>query len=375
MTFAGYNSIARRVENEQGRKLKTVPIPRPEYKGPWDTVICDESHALVNTKADWTQATAKIQSDRLYLATGTPIPNWAHELLQPLRMLFPGDKRFTNKRRWQARWFELWTPPWGGPPKPQITHPEEYDWKSFWLGNGLDGPDSRMLMRQLDLGVPFTEQDMWVDMVPAQAKFYKELKKQYVAWMPSGEEVSAWSDGGLHTKLMQASTGLEILDEGSHGSGKFDVVENLLEDGRGQSTLLFCQFRRTAASLGKLAEDLGFRVGIIHGGVANADRDSIRRNFQNGNLDILVGTLGTLAVGVTLDRASTEIFVEHSWSPWRNDQALKRAMVLGKMSPVHVIHLWTNKSVDGGMSTHIGSKTEQQIRAFSARQFLEVIDG
>jgi len=381
MFFVGYNSVARRAPNAQGKMLKTLPVPYAELKGPWDTVICDEAHALVNPKADWTQAVSKIQSDRLYLATGTPIPNWAQDLLQPLRMIFPGDRRFTNKRKWQEYWFNMWDPPWGGQRRPYINSAtgslllEDWTWEDFWMENGLDGPDGRMLLREVDLGVPFTEEDRWVDMTTKQAKVYRDLKQQYIAWMPSGEEVSAWSDGGLHTKLMQVSTGLEVLDDNSQGSGKFDEVRHVLEDSVGHSTLLFCQFRRSADHCGRVAGSLGLKAGVIHGGVDYTDRDNVRRAFQNGDLDVLVGTLGTIAVGITLDRASTEVFVEHSWSPWRNDQAIKRAMVQGKKSHVHVIHLWTRKTVDGGMRSAMQDKTDQQVKAFSARQFRQILEG
>jgi len=376
MTFVGYASVAKRVPNAQGHLRNTIPAPKSELAKHWDTLICDESHSLINRKANWTQAVAKIKSDRLFLATGTPIAHWAQDLLMTLRLLYPGDRRFTNYQNWINRWFDVWLPPWGGIKIGDLK--PELSWEEFWFENGMDGPDGRMLQREVDLGVPYTEQSIEVEMTPSQAKFYKKLKADYLAALPDGGEVGAWSDGGLHTKLAQASTGLACLGDGGPvlpGSAKLQVVRDLLPESRRSPTLVFCHFRETGQLIHNIATDLGLRSGLIRGGVAGADRDDIRRRFQNGELDVMVGTLATVAVGLEFSRASTEIFVEHSWTPWKNDQALKRAMVIGKKSHVHVVHLWTKKTVDTGMRSLIGDKTEQQIKALSAREFRETLDG
>ncbi len=380
LTFVGYQSIAAREPNAQGRMLRTTDYPRKDLREQWDTVICDEAHQLVNTKAHWTQAVAHLRSDRLFLATGTPIPNWATQLLMPLRLLYPGDRRFTNRRRWEDRWFDTWQPPWGGikvvPPDPEAPGPRKgVTWGEFWLANGLDGPEGRMLQRDVELGVPFTEETIEVDMVPAQRKLYKALKRDYIAWSEQNEEVSAWSSGGLHTLLWKASTGLESLDLQAKGSGKLDTLARLLLDAPRSRTLVFCHFRSTTLACAELARSLGLRVGVIHGGVPKRDRPAIRAAFQLGELDVLVGSLSTTAVGHTLSGASTEIFVEHSWTPWINDQAIKRAMVMGKTSHVHVFHLWTRGSADTGMRETVKGKASHQLAALTARQFRSVIGG
>jgi hypothetical protein len=380
--FVGYSSVARRTANAQGKMLKTLPIPRADLVGPWGTVIADEAHALVNTQADWTAATAKIQTERLYMATGTPIPNWATELLMPLRMLYPGDRRFTNKRRWIDEWFDTWQPPWGGlkvvPPNPDALGPKDgVTWADFWMANGLDGYDGRMLQREVDLGVPFTEEDIEVAMTTKQAKVYKALERDYVAWMEdTGDEVSAWSDGGLHTMLHKASTGLEVLEPGNAGSGKLEVLAQLLQDAPRSPTLVFCHFRSTAEACNALARSMGLRVGMIHGGVPlGRERTRIEDAFRDGQLDVMVGTLSTVSTGLEFARAGTEIFVEHAWVPWKNEQAIKRAMVMGKTAHVHVVHLWTKGSVDIGMRSTVKGKSSHQRAALTARQFYSILQG
>ena len=387
-TFVGYQSIARRAPNKQGKMLRTEPFPKDEYRGKWDTVICDESHNLTNIKANWTQAAARLDYDRLYLATGTPVAHWVHDLLMTLRLLFPGDRRFTNKSTWLRHWFKMSPNPFSKSLEPYVPIGDfnnglldKWTWEQFWYENGLDGFDGKMLQREVDLGVPVTEQTIEVPMTASQAKLYKQLKKDYIAWTENGTEVSAWSDGGLHTKLMQCATGTEVLEDTpptgmlGTGSGKLQVVRELLPESRRSPMLLFCYYRRTADILAKMADQEGLRWGMIKGGVANDDRDTLRHTFQNGELDVLIGTVSTVAVGLTLSRAATEVFVEHSWTPWKNIQARQRAMELGKQSPVHIIDLWTEKTVDIGMRETVQTKTEQQINSLSARDFRAMLDG
>lgn len=387
-TFCGYNSVARRAPNSKGHMLLTEPWPRQALLGDWDTVICDESHNLLNPKADWTQAVSRLHYDRLYLATGTPVTHWVHQLLVTLRLLYPGDKRFTNRRKWLEKWFKMSPNHFSGSLEPYVPKNDpnnglldKHTWAQFWMENGLDGPEGRMLQREVDLGVPTTEQVIECKMTAKQEKFYKELKKDYVAWLPSGGEVSAWSDGGLHTKLLQCSTGLETLEDSSgrgawgSGSGKIAVLRELLPESRRSPTLLFCHFRKTATMLAELCTRLDLKYGVIMGGTDKNERDRLRHSFQNGELDVLVGTLSTVAVGLTLSRASTEIFVEHSFTPSKNEQARMRAMELGKASSVHVIDLYTSKTVDIGMRRLLKGKTDQQVQALTAREYRSVIDG
>jgi len=379
MTFVSYSSVAMRAPNEHGHMRKTLPMPKPEYRE-FDTVLCDEAHMLVNTKAHWTGAVARIHSDRFYMATGTPIPNWATELLMPLRLLYPGDRRFTNRRVWEDKWFDWWEPPWGG--RQLVVPPASWDgpkvgitWPFFWDQNGLDGEHGRMLQRDVDLGVPYTEEDIEVDMRPSQSKVYKQLAKEYVAWTENNEEISAWSDGGLHTKLMQVATGLEVLADQTMSSGKFDVLRQLLEDAPRSKTLVFTHYRETARLAYEIAKEMGLRAGLIRGGVSYEERDYIEAHFNDGELDVVVGTLDTIAVGLNLAGASTEIFLEHGYSAWRLDQALKRGMEFGKKTHVHVVHLWTKGTVDIGTRALVRAKDDHQLKALTARQFRGVIYG
>src|SRR5690625_6759348 len=55
---------------------------RDEYKGHWDAVIVDEAHYTKGRKTSWTWAVQQLAKNSEYFLemTGTPVPNWAHEI-------------------------------------------------------------------------------------------------------------------------------------------------------------------------------------------------------------------------------------------------------------------------------------------------------
>src|ERR1044072_9002424 len=73
ITCVPYTSLVQR----EGRKI--TRNARPEYRGPWDTVILDEAHYLKGRKTSWTVALRPIlkRAGRVIYATGTPVPNRA----------------------------------------------------------------------------------------------------------------------------------------------------------------------------------------------------------------------------------------------------------------------------------------------------------
>jgi hypothetical protein len=85
---------------------------RKELDQDWETLIVDEAHYIKNPKAKRTKAVQQLSQnvDRLYLATGTPIPNWPHEIFTSLQLIHPDKGRpggeFGSYWRWVDYWFK-----------------------------------------------------------------------------------------------------------------------------------------------------------------------------------------------------------------------------------------------------------------------------
>lgn len=371
--WMSYSGICKRVPAEPGKPASmVVALPRAELPKQWDTIIADESHYLKNRKTNWTKVVAdKLKTERLYLLTGTPLPNWGHEIYMFLKLLHPGDRRFTNYWNWINEWFRTWKPPWGGTEikglQRGVTWEEaarEWDLTGRWLRRTIDDvlPDLP----------PMTEQTIKVKMTAKQEAAYKSMKKAYFATLPAtGEQLVVWDDGAKHTKLVQLSTGLETLNLEETGSAKLDALDLLMRD-RDRPTLVFCAFKNTAEAATRRIEKLGHSVTTISSNYGLESRKKSIEAFRQGKVDVLVGTVGTMSEGYTLTRADTCIFVERSPRPVTNLQAKRRIRRFGQEHPTLAINLVTEDSVDEGLSELLEKKGEEQDLALTGIQLAQM---
>lgn len=407
LTFTSYSSLPALNPDYKPKsgEPRFLPRPRVEFRGTWDTIIFDECHNLKGRDTNWTLAAKLLKADREWLLTGTPIPNWAHELFIPLQLLHPEEAKpggaYGSFWRWAMDWFIVETihnarlrPGQQAPrrigglkacTKACATLRTCEHWHDFYVGNGLG---DLMLRRTRDevltelppiLGLPeggtmYDIPALEVEMVPAQRKAYNGLKNDYYAFIETtGKHVYAFNAAAQTTKLAKVCTGLEIEDPGAKGSGKLDAVRELLQDRAGTPVVVFTQFKETARRVAGIAAELGLSHGLIMGGIAQSQRDATKDAFQAGEIDVLIGTIATIREGLTLTRADTCIFVELTWTPTRNDQALRRLHRIGQTRPVTVIRLVTRDSLDQRMVGVLREKTDEQVKALTAGEFGELL--
>jgi SNF2 family DNA or RNA helicase len=365
-TWVSYSSLCER----QGRRV--LPRPRPEYRQEWDTVIFDESHYLKERKTLWTQAAQKLDTDRLFLATGTPLPNWGHEIFTSLQMMYPEKSRpggeFGSYWRWVSQWFHV--VPSQHNPQARIvgTLLPGWSWDDFTEQNGMVG---RWLRRKRDDVLtdlpPLDQQRIYVDMTAEQAKVYRQVKKDlYAEIEATGNEIISWSRAGVHTKLLKLCTGIEAEDLDYTKDGcKISALREIMTD-RTSPTLVFTVFRNSAEAVARAMRQEDRSVGVISGAYSIEDRKETARRFRAGEIQVLVGTLGTISEGLTLTAADTCIFLERDPRPSKNEQALRRIHRFGQDRPCLSIDLVAKGTVDVPLLALLAEKTDQQMAAMTA---------
>lgn len=393
-TCVPYTSLQQREGNRSLQKLK------PEYRRRWDTIICDESHYVKGRKSIRTNLVQQLakMTDRIYLATGTPMPNWANEVFTLLQIIDPQaaapGSELGSYWRWVENWFKVTSTRFTAyhvdgtlrrctkactlrPPTDPCEHYDEFaeaNLRGVFLQRRRDD-----VLTDLP---PLTEQSIETEMGRDQKAAYKAMKKDYVAENEEGEAVISWSSASRHVRMDRLTTGLDLLSDdipetklARPNNGKlYRLAEDLMN--RSRPTLVMAHYRDTVEACYNLAyNDLDLSVEYIHGGVSMKERERIVRAFQAGELDVLVGSLETLAEGLTLTSADMVIFVEKSYKPSRNEQAMRRVHRLGQTRPVTVLDYVTPKSVDAGKRRLLANKTDGQVRALTAAQFLELVDG
>jgi len=93
--------------------------------------------------------------------------------------------------------------------------------------------------------------------------------------------------------------------------------------------------------------------------------------FQDGEADIFIGTITACGIGLTLTRASYEVFAEIEWTPSDLTQAEDRAYRQGQTKNVLVHHIVFDGSLDDHMLTTIIKKQRVLDRVIDGTEFVE----
>jgi SWI/SNF-related matrix-associated actin-dependent regulator 1 of chromatin subfamily A len=150
-----------------------------------------------------------------------------------------------------------------------------------------------------------------------------ELLEEFNSYM-KGHKTNV--EGKCKNALLKAPTTAEYCDNIlSEGSGPLVIFSDHVE-----STLL----------IGKNLASKKYRVAVITGAISPSERARHVEEFQKGNLDAIVATIGSLSVGVTLTAARNLVLNDLSWVPADNLQAEKRIHRIGQKNAcvAHYIH-------------------------------------
>lgn len=395
---ATYSNLTVREKTGNGHATRPTNELLPELDRHWDTLILDEAHYVKNGKAFRTKAIQKLarQADQVFLASGTPIPSWPHELFVPLQLLFPEKGKpggeFGSKWRWTDEWFR--TAPnrfsdsayaydvlglRGCGPACQLRSPlDPCEHYRRFVESNL-GPKFLQRLRDdvlTDLP-PLTEQVVRLPMTAKQDREYASMAKDYLATVED-QEVIAWSTAAKNTFLDKMTTGLGVAQgQDFTNSAKFDqLAEDLAE--RFRPTLVVAHYKNTVEAAAKLSRKLGKRTELIHGGTRPQVRQQVVRDFQAGKVDVLVGSLDTVSEGLTLTAADMLIQLETSYKPSRNQQVKRRIHRLGQQLPCTVReYVVTRRSgarcLDENKRELVATKTDAQTRTLSAARFKELL--
>ena len=350
-----------------------LPRFRQFASSPWGALILDEAHRLKTSTAKTTGYVYGFHSNerplisyakRVWLATGTPMPNHPGELFAPMRALWP-----------QALWY-----------KNHIM--EEWEFEAAFCriketkygkvvvgGQNLDELKGRIrpylsrLLRENVLDLPPLMIRTWpLDMTVSISDYdAPELLPDYDApellrsltgrFGPIGQidhfdeaklddYLHAIEDEQLPTlrrktgNLKATAVGHLIKDEIEDGAGKMVVYAHHHE----ALTILHNALRR-------------HNPAVIHGGVPMGKRQAEIDRFQTDpRCKILIGGLTVAGIAINLTAATEVIFVETSWVPGENDQAISRVYRNGQTQKVRVRFVFLPNSLDEAINVAIARK-------------------
>ncbi|MGA0416522.1 MAG: DEAD/DEAH box helicase [Ilumatobacteraceae bacterium] len=325
----------------------------------WDVVIVDEAHYFKNPKAARTQALyaratgIAPHAERLWLLTGTLIPNNASEVWTHLTQLAPESITY-NGRLMQPWQFEQ-----------RYCEYEETRFGKRITGN-RNADELRDILSTCTLGR--RKADVLPDLptsrstcVTLPAPTRKQLKPMEDLLDRISEET------GRNVRELSGADLLQAVRDSSEFStyrrlsgeikteAAIEWLTGELESGL-EKVVVFAHHIGIIQQLTEALSSYGAQA--ITGDVSADGRQRIVDQFQTDpECRVVIGQLTAASTGITLTAASDVVFVETDWTPGTNKQASDRVHRVGQTKPVLVRHLTMEGSVDELVTSAIMRKT------------------
>ena len=224
---------------------------------------------------------------------------------------------------------------------------------------------------------PKTRQVVPVEMAPEFVREYKKVEKDLESWLAGALENAVIAEmvkegidprdasDEMKTRLMgrvakslraEALVRINALRR-LLGRAKVDAAVEMI-DNYVESETPVVVFADTKAVIEGIEEELS-RLGIkfvtVDGETLPKKREQAKQDFQAGKVDVFIGSQSAKE-GITLTRASDELFVERWWTPGDEEQAEDRIHRFGQKNAAVIRYLQVPGTLDDWMANLVESK-------------------
>lgn len=296
-------------------------------------IIFDECHKAKNPDSDQGKALLKTNAKFMVAMSGTPLMNSPLDLYMPLKWLgYEGHSFYQFKNHYCML---------GG-----FGGSEIVGYKN--LGE-LRSMVEKIMLRRLKNEVldlpPKIPKVEYVEMNASQSKIYDEIKKQLI------EEIDKIAIGpnplAQMIRLRQATGYPGILSTSITESAKMDRMVELVDDfvDNDAKCIIFSNWESiTEVARKKLAK---YNPGYITGDVDTEQRMAAVQRFQKDpDCKVIIGTIGAMGTGITLNAASEVIFLDEPWNRALKDQAEDRSHRIGTKGTVNITTIICKDTID-----------------------------
>lgn len=153
-------------------------------------------------------------------------------------------------------------------------------------------------------------------------------------------------------------------------TGKDEVLARYAVEGR--PMLVFAALKPEQERCLKVLKEAGLRAALINSDVTTPERNEIDRAFRAGELDAIVGSGPTVAVGYNWERADHVIFVSIDYKDTNILQAYRRASRGSRTTTLRVTFLQYEDSIDQRQYEIVRKKSELANKVDPSRKVLEI---
>lgn len=304
----------------------------------FDLVVCDESHRIKSPGSAISKYMAKLADKVPYrlCLTGTPMPQGPMDLYGQYRFLDKGIFG-TSFTKFRARYAQL--VPLGDTGAYKIVgyqNEDELHEKFYSIAfradrDVLDLPEAIHNIREVDLE-------------PKTMKIYKDLERDFYAWIDEGKEVTVSNALAKILRLQQVTSGHIPSDDGdivTVGNEKAEALGELFEDIPAEEPIVvFCRFRHDLDAIIQTAQKVGRTACELSG------RCNQLAEWQQGKFNVIAVQIQAGGVGVDLTRACYCIYYSVGHSLGDYEQSLARTHRPGQKRTVFYYQLIASGTID-----------------------------
>ena len=334
--LAPYGSMALTDTEKEPKELNEIK---------WESVVADEAHRASDPKSKQTRALWAVSSEapHRYAATGTPIEAHPGQLWSVMHFVSPLN--FPTKTKYVDRYCHQTFNPFGGMDIAGLRPDTASEFHTI--------VDPMMIRRPKDVILPQlpekVESVRWIPMSPKQQKAYRQMQDEMIAELADESITVALNPLQQFVRLSQfASSSAVIEDEQvklALPSNKVDAFMELLEEAGTEPVVAFAESKQLINLVAGLLDKQGITYGTITGDTTPDQRQAYIRDFQEGNLRVMLCTSAG-AEGITLTAARILVFLQRFWSSIKNAQAADRIHRIGQDRGVDIITFASIDTVD-----------------------------
>lgn len=180
---------------------------------------------------------------------------------------------------------------------------------------------------------------------PEQKKAYATMKRSLIATVDGGE-VKAVNAAVLLTKLLQISLGVVKDSDGAprylDNGPRLDILMEVIREA-GNKAIVFVPFRASQQQVYEHLIKQGLTAEVVNGDVNQTARSAIFREFQNGELQVIVAHPKTASHGLNLNAASNVVWFGPVFSLERYVQANARVARPGQKNHMNIHHIYATE--------------------------------
>jgi SNF2 family DNA or RNA helicase len=342
-----------------------VPSYEALHKIDWKTIIVDECHkgVLNNPKTLTAKGLYHLHGEKRIALSGTPFGGKPINLWGILHWLEP--KLFSSKWRWAESWLEIEETHWGK--------------KIQGIQNGKDEAFAKSLqpfmLRRTKADVlkelpPKQYMELWVEMEPSQREQYVKFALDAEIKIDE-EKLSATSILAEYTRLKQfAGARQKILRVDpdtiqvfpTEFSCKLPYVQQILDElgiweaDTDEQCVIFSQFAKMVDMVHEWLNKKKVLALKLTG--MTKERNQLVKDFQTGRYPVLVMSTTAGGTAITLDRASTVVFLDETWNPDDQTQAEDRIHRASRMHQVMIYKIQTKGTVEEYIARVLKAKSD-----------------